>query len=99
VVDVADVARRLRVTEDEVREMYRGGGFLDLGGILITGAKRDEVVEALEGSSDMRFGAVRVLLRGLGVRSPVPVLEALGYDVEWNRDRDESLVYRLGRRK
>ena len=99
VVDVADVARRLRVTEDEVREMYRGGGFLDLGGILITGAKRDEVVEALEGASDMRFGAVRVLLRGLGVRSPVPVLEVLGYDVEWNRDRDESLVYRLGRRK
>jgi hypothetical protein len=99
VVDVADMAWRMRVTEEEVREMYRGGGFLDVGGILITREKRYEILEALEGAPDMSFGAVRVLLRGLGVRSPVPVLEALGYDVEWNRIRDESLVYRLRPRR
>jgi hypothetical protein len=99
VVDVADVAGRMRVTEDEVREMYEGGGFLDLGDILITEIKRDEILGALESAPDMRFGVVRVLLRGLGVRSPVSVLEALGYDVDWNRVRDESLVYRLRPRR
>ena len=38
---------------------------------------------------------VRQVLRGVGVKEPVPLLEALGYIVEWNRDRDESLVYRI----
>lgn len=99
VVVVADVARRLRITEDEVIEMYRDRGLVDVGGVLFVEEKRDEIVEVLEGASDLRFGAVRALLRDLGVKSPVPVLEALGYDVEWNRDRDESLVYRLRRRK
>jgi hypothetical protein len=99
VVDVSDLARRMKVTEEEVRVMYSGGGFLDVGGILITREKRDEILEALEGALDMSFGAVKVLLRDLGVRSPVPVLEALGYDVEWNRIRDESLVYRLRPRR
>ena len=45
----------------------------------------------------MRFDSVRGLLRGLGVKQPVPVLEALGYEIDWNRDRGESLVYRLKR--
>jgi hypothetical protein len=45
----------------------------------------------------MRFDAVKGLLRALGVKQPVPVLEALGYEIEWNRDRKESLVYRLKR--
>lgn len=93
VVDVADVARRMMLTEEEVRGMYEG--YMEIGGVLITREKRDEILAALEGAPDMRFGPVRLLLRGLGVRSPVPVLQALGYDVEWNRDRDESVVYRL----
>ncbi|TEU09491.1 DUF790 family protein, partial [Candidatus Bathyarchaeota archaeon] len=62
VVVVADVARRLRITEDEVMEMYRDGGLVDVGGVLFKEEKRDEIVEALEGASDLRFGAVRALL-------------------------------------
>ena len=97
VVLVDDLARRMGLTESEVREMYRGENLLDLGGVLISREKRDEVLEALGGASDMRFDAVKGLLRGLGVKQPVPVLEALGYEIEWNRDRKESLVYRLKR--
>jgi hypothetical protein len=97
VVLVDDLARRMGLTESEVREMYQGENLLDLGGVLISREKKEEVLEALGGASDMRFDAVKGLLRGLGVKQPVPILEALGYEIEWNRDRKESLVYRLKR--
>jgi predicted nuclease of restriction endonuclease-like RecB superfamily len=97
IVIVDDVARRMGITESEVRETYSGEGLLDIGGVLISREKRDEVLEALEGASDMRFASVRRFLRSLGVKQPVPVLEALGYVIDWNRDRGESLVYRLKR--
>jgi len=95
VIDVQRTAERLGVTEEEVRRMVEGRGYVDLGGVLVAGGKLHEVKEALSVLSDMRFGEVRRVLRRLGVRAPVPLLEALGYVVEWNRDRDESLVYRI----
>ena len=94
---VDDVARRMGLTESEVREMYQGQNLLDLGGVLMSQEKKDEVLKALGGASDMRFDAVKGLLKRLGVKQPVPVLEALGYEIDWNRDRKESLVYRLKR--
>ena len=97
VVVVDDVGRRMGLTESEVREMYRGENLLDLGGVLISREMREAVLEVLGGVIDMRFDSVRGILRGLGVKQPVPVLEALGYEVDWNRDRGESLVYRLKR--
>jgi hypothetical protein len=97
VIVVDDVARRMGLTEYEVREMYRGENLLDLGGVLISRETKEEVLKALGGAPDMRFDAVRGLLRGLGVKQTVPVLEALGYEIDWNRDRKESLVYRLKR--
>ena len=99
IVYVDDLARRMGLTEAEVKETYGGSGLVDLDGVLMTEEKRAQILDALEGASDMRFKAVRPLLRGLGVKNPVPVLEALGYDIEWNRDRGESLVFRLRRRK
>jgi predicted nuclease of restriction endonuclease-like RecB superfamily len=100
IIDAQREAFRLGITEDELKKqlMEENAGYLDLGGILITEAKRDEIGEALAGAADMRFKAVRGLLRKLGCRAPLPLLEALGYDVEWNRDRDESMVYRIGRK-
>lgn len=100
IIDVQREAFRLGITEDELKKQFmeENVGYLDLGGVLITEAKRDEIGEALAGAADTRFKAVRGLLRKLGCRAPLPLLEALGYDVEWNRDRDESLVYRIGRK-
>ena len=100
IIDVQREAFRLGITEDELKKQFmeENVGYLDLGGVLITEAKHDEIGEALAGATDMRFKAVRGLLRKLGCRAPLPLLEALGYDVEWNRDRDESMVYRIGRK-
>ena len=97
VIIVDDVARKMRLTESEVRMMYREENLLDLGGVLISREKKEETLKALGGASDMKFDAVRVMLKRLGVKQPVPVLEALGFEIEWNRDRKESLVYRLKR--
>jgi hypothetical protein len=99
IIDIQKEAFRLGVTEDELKTLFMegGNGYIDMGGVLITGAKRDEIEEALSCMTDMRFKTVRGILRKLGCRSPLPVLEALGYDVEWNRDRDESVVYKIGR--
>ncbi len=97
VVIVDDVARRMGLTESEVREMYRGENLLDQGGVLISPEMKVAVLEVLWGAIVMWFDSVRRILRGLGVKQPVPVLEALGYEIEWNRDRGESLVYRLKR--
>ena len=97
IVIVDDLARRMGLTESEVREMYRGENLLDQGGVLISPEKKEAVLEVLGGAIDMRFDSVRRILRGLGVKQPVPVLEALGYEIDWNRDRGESLVYRLKR--
>ncbi|MBC8225136.1 hypothetical protein H8E65_11140 [Candidatus Bathyarchaeota archaeon] len=85
------------ITESEGRAMYRGGNLLELGGVLISREIKEAVLEVLGGVIDMRFDSVRGILRGLGVKQPVPVLEALGYEVDWNRVRGESLVYRLKR--
>jgi hypothetical protein len=97
IVVVDEVARRMGLTESEVREMYLGENLLDQGGVLFSPEKKEAVLEVLGGAIDMRFDSVRRILRGLGVKQPVPVLEALGYEIDWNRDRGESLVYRLKR--
>ncbi|HUS78182.1 MAG TPA: DUF790 family protein [Patescibacteria group bacterium] len=94
IVDVEATAVKMGVTEAKVKAMY-GDGYIDLGDILITEGRLREVREALEGASDMRFDAIRVLLRGLGCKNPVPLLESMGYYVEWNRKRSDSLVYRV----
>jgi len=95
VIDVQRTAERLGVTEEEVRGMVGGRGYVDLGAVLVAEGKLREVKEALSAISDMRFGEVRRVLKGLGVKQPLALLEALGYVVEWNRDRDESQVYRI----
>lgn len=101
IVDVQGTAFKLGVTEAEVKELLKENGreYIVVGGIFITRAKKVEIEEALANASDMRYKAVRGILRSLGCRSPLPVLEALGYDMEWNRDRDESIVYKIGRRE
>ena len=96
IVDVVNTAMKLGVTEAEVVEHLEGRGFLDLGGVMITPGKLLDVREAIEGSPDMMFDTLRQILKGLGCRNPVQLLEALGYTVEWNRDRGQSRVHRVG---
>jgi hypothetical protein len=93
IIDIEEKALRLGVTESDVRRQFEG--YVDLGGILITKPKLMEVKGAFESAVDMRFKSVRKMLRDLGCRNPLPVLEALGYAVDWTKDKGESRVYRL----
>ncbi len=95
IVDVAEEALRLGVTEAEVMRSLGGRGLVDIGGVLISRRKLDEVEEALTDARDMRLGALTAVLRGVGARNPVSLLEALGYSIDWAPDRKQSLVYRL----
>jgi hypothetical protein len=49
-------------------------------------------MEALGGAGTL--GAARSVLREYGVTSFMPVLEALGFEVEWRSPRDQSRVYK-----
>ncbi len=92
---VEHLAHRMGVTEEQLlREIRKEGHeYRDLGGVLVTPRKLDEIISALSGVET--FGEAKAVLRGKGVRSVMPVLEALGYQVEQRRPRDESRVYRL----
>lgn len=89
------LAHRMGVTEEQLLREIREEGheYRDLGGVLVTPRKLDEIVSALNGVETL--GEAKVVLRVNGVHSVMPVLEALGYQVEPRRPRDESRVYRL----
>ncbi|UCD44538.1 MAG: DUF790 family protein [Candidatus Bathyarchaeota archaeon] len=99
IVVLESQAARLGVTEAEVSDELLGRGFVDLGGVMVARGRLEAVEEALASAPDMRFDTVREILKGQGCRDPVPLLEALGYVVEWNRDRSQSMVYRLGKHR
>ena len=89
------LAQRMGVTEEQLlREVRKEGHeYQDLGGVLVTPRKLDEIISALNGVETL--GEAKAVLRRKGVRSVMPVLEALGYQVEPRRPKDESRVYRL----
>lgn len=101
VVIVDELASRLGVTEAEARRRLQdvAGGYVDLGGVLVTPVKLKELEKALTGAPDMRLGTVLGVLRKLGLRRPLPVLEAMGYAVDWAEERDQSRVYRIRQRR
>jgi predicted nuclease of restriction endonuclease-like RecB superfamily len=95
IIVLEELASRRGVTEskllNEIKE--EGTRYRDLGGVLVTPGKLEELREALVKTETL--GAAHAVLREHGVRDFMPVLEALGYAVEWRRPRDESRVYRL----
>jgi hypothetical protein len=59
----------------------------------VTTDKLEELREALKQVETLV--EARSILRSHGVGRFMPVLEALGYSVEWRKPRDDSKVYRL----
>jgi predicted nuclease of restriction endonuclease-like RecB superfamily len=90
-----DLAARNGVTEDRLLREIREEGldYVDLGGVLVIRDKLRELREALSRAENLR--GARSILRGSGIANIMPVLEALGYAVEWRKPRDESRLYRL----
>ena len=101
VVLVDELASKLGVTEAEAKKRLKRSGrrYVDLGDVLVVPEKLRELEEAMAAAPDMRLSTVQGVLRRLGCRRPLPVLEALGYAVEWTGDRGRSTVYRLRRRR
>jgi predicted nuclease of restriction endonuclease-like RecB superfamily len=94
VIVLEELASRRGVTEGQLLKEIKEEGtqYRDLGGVLITPGKLEELREALVKAETL--GAARAVLREHGVRNFMPVLEALGYEVEWRKPRDGSRVYR-----
>lgn len=95
IVILEEVARKQGKTEGMILKEIReeGAKYHDLGGVLVTTEKKQTLSESLQGIETL--GAARRALREHGVRNFMPVLEALGYIVEWSKPRSESRVYRL----
>jgi len=95
IVDVELESRKLGDTWDAVKAQY-SKGYIDFGDLLITLEKLESVKSAIQGAENMLFDTLKNVLRSEGVKNPVLVLESLGYAIEWNRDRGQSLVYKVG---
>ena len=95
VIVVERLAHRLGVTERQLLREIKAEGheYRDLGGVLVTPRILEEIRGALGGVETLE--EAEKVLRGKGVSSVMPVLEALGYQVEPRRPRGESRVYRL----
>ena len=98
IVDVERESRKLGDTWDAVKAQY-SEGYVDFGDLLVTPEKLESVRSAIQGAENMLFDTLKRVLRSEGVKNPVLVLESLGYTIEWNRDRGQSLVYKIGSKK
>ena len=94
IIVLEELASRRGVTESQLLKEIKEEGtrYRELGGVLVTPGRLEELREALEKAETL--GAAHAVLREHGVRDFMAVLEALGYAVEWRRPRDESRVYR-----
>ncbi len=99
VIILEELAMRRGITEAELLRQIKAEGveYKDLGGVLVTPGRLKEIRGALGGAGELTLGVAQRVLRKNGCRSPLPVLKALGYVVEWRKPRLESRVYRLGR--
>ena len=100
-VVLEESAERLGLTVSEIKARIAAERtrYLDLGGVMMSRGKLGELEEALKGAPDDRLKTYQGILKAHGCRNPVPVLYALGYDVEWAQRSGDSRVFRLGGRK
>jgi hypothetical protein len=100
-VVLEESAERLGLTVSEIKARIAAERtrYLDLGGVMMSRGKLGELKEALKGAPDDRLKTYQGILKAHGCRNPVPVLYALGYDVEWAQRSGDSRVFRLGGRK
>lgn len=94
IIVLEELAARRGVTEDRLLNEIKEEGFkyVDLGGVLVIPEKLKELRDALK--SVETLGEAGSVLRSLGASNFMPILEALGYTVEWRKPRDTSRVYR-----
>ena len=94
-VIIEELANRLGITESAALKEVTGTGvkYRNLGGILMIQDLYQTLLDEI--GKETTLGLARNALKGHGVRNYLPVLETLGYTVEWGSPRKESRVYRL----
>ena len=95
VIIIEKLANRLGVTESGALKEVTSSGvkYRDLGGVLVVQGLYQTLLDEL--GKDTTLSLARNVLKEHDVRNYMPVLEALGYSVEWDSPRGESRVYRL----
>jgi predicted nuclease of restriction endonuclease-like RecB superfamily len=93
---VLDDEARLRgvITAQIKKEIEEEGTkYRDLGGVLVTPELHKELRRGLKELETL--DEAQVYLKDRGVRDIVAVLEAYGYQIEWDKPRGNSKIYRL----
>jgi len=95
IIVLEDLARRKGTTESDILAQIQKEdiNYRNLGGVLVTPEKYQDLVSALDKIETL--GKATQVLKMNGVRNFMPVLESMGYLIEWQRPKDQSRVYRL----
>lgn len=105
VVEAREIAERLGVLEDAVREVLREvevPGYTRLGDMLINETKLGEIRERLEERlerGELGLEEASEIIEVLGGRRPTSILDALGYRIDWHGidPRSAKIRRRTGR--
>ncbi|MFP3951026.1 MAG: DUF790 family protein [Candidatus Bathyarchaeia archaeon] len=97
IIVLEEIARKMGTTERDARKavLEAGGDYRELGGVLIADEIYEEIVSALEAEDDLDLGSAMSVLKERGCSTPLPILESMGYIIDWRRPREKSSVYRL----
>lgn len=95
IIVLEDLARRKGTTESDILAQIQKEdiNYRNLGEVLVTPEKYQALVSALDKIETL--GEATQVLKMNGVRNFIPVLESMGYFIEWQRPKDQSRVYRL----
>lgn len=101
IIVLEEVASRLGETSVKVRQRLERSGrsYVNLGDVYIDPKKLAKLEGVLVNEKELKLSKAVSILKELGCNHPLPVLEALGYAVDWTKDKDQSKVYKIYKRR
>jgi predicted nuclease of restriction endonuclease-like RecB superfamily len=101
IVIIEELASRLGVTTAKARKRLESSGrsYVNLGDVYIDHKKLVKLDGAIESETELKLSDAVNIIKELGCNRPLPVLEALGYAIEWAEDKAQSRVYKLHKRR
>jgi hypothetical protein len=96
---IEDVVNKLGLTDKELLRMVEAEKvkYVRLTGVLVTPEKLEALRSGLEEVDGDDLPAYKAFMKGMGCKNPIPVLEALGYFVEFDPETRKPKVARLRR--
>jgi hypothetical protein len=95
IINLEELAYKEGITEASILKKVKAQDikYLDIGGILITPQKHKEIKKGLE--SIKNFESANKMFKKHGINNFIPILESMGYTIEWTTPRNKSRVYQL----